>query len=112
MDIEFTYTTSIQPSVRPDLMAEIAREAFGRIRRVKEELKLARVRMVEERKRLRSTDGVDIEITRVAVVIKAVASLTAGIAAEISDGVCRGREEGQRMAGVSRMGDELRQLAT
>ena len=93
-------------------MADITREAFGLIRRVKEELKLARMRLVAERKWLGSTDGVDIKITLVAVVVEAMALLTTGITVEIADGVGRGWEEAQRVARVGWMGDELRQLAT
>ena len=91
-------------------MADITRETIGLIRRVKEELKLARMRLVAKRKWLGSTDGVDIKITLVAVVVEAIALLTTGITAEIADAVGRGWKEAQWVAWMGWMGDELRQL--
>lgn len=73
-------------------------------------MKLARMRLVVQKRWLGSTDSVDIKITLIAMVVEAMAVLTTGITAEIANGVGRGWEEAQRVARMGWMGDELRQL--
>ncbi|KAK8653324.1 hypothetical protein V6N13_127331 [Hibiscus sabdariffa] len=96
--------------VGPNLMANITRETLGLIRRVKEELKLARMRSAANRQWLRSTQGVDIELTLITMVAEPIAPLTTGIAVEIPDGINWRREEAEGVAGMAGMSDQTRQL--
>lgn len=110
MDIKFTNTTPIKPMIRPDLVADITRETFGLIRRVKEELKLARMGMAVDRQWLRSTYGVDIKVTLVTMVVESMAPLTTSITVEIPNRVSWCRKEAEGVAGMGWMSDQMRQL--
>ncbi|KAK9038331.1 hypothetical protein V6N11_023208 [Hibiscus sabdariffa] len=69
------------------------------------------MRMAMGSQRLRSTQGMDIELTLITVVAEPMAPLATSIAAEVPDGVSRCREESEGVGGMGGMRDERRQLS-
>ncbi|KAK9010766.1 hypothetical protein V6N11_043635 [Hibiscus sabdariffa] len=68
------------------------------------------MRSAANRQWLRSTQGVDIELTLITMVAEPIAPLTTGIAVEIPDGINWRREEAEGVAGMAGMSDQTRQL--
>lgn len=101
MRVKLTRAAAIKPLFAPDLLTDITGKAFGFVRITKREAECVRVRLVDNRERLRSANNVKIEIAVVAVVAEAVATAVAGVAIELTAGIIREWEERE---GVSRVG--------
>nr|GMD63677.1 hypothetical protein CCACVL1_03418 [Ipomoea batatas] len=77
---------------------------------VEDELKRALVHVVGNPEGLRSAENMEIKLTVHTVVVEAISTAVAGITVEEATGVRGGREEGERVLWMTRVGDELREL--
>lgn len=111
MNIKLATTAPIEPLLDPDFLADVAGEALDIIIGVVEdELKRALVHVVGNPEGLRSAENMEIKLTVHTVVVEAISTAVAGITVEEATGVRGGREEGERVLWMTRVGDELREL--
>nr|GME05220.1 hypothetical protein CCACVL1_03418 [Ipomoea batatas] len=95
----------------PEMSDDVAGEALDIIIGVVEdELKRALMHVVGNPEGLRSAENMEIKLTVHTVVVEAISTAVAGITVEEATGVRGGREEGERVLWMTRVGDELREL--